>query len=357
MSNAIDNQLLEHVDASGPLRPRTPAAVPWQADFDSGDFTHVGAQAIDLLGYPLEQWYEKNFWAAHIHPDDREAAVNACLALSRTASQFELEYRMVAASGETVWVYDLVTCEREDGRPIRLRGFLLDITERKLAEQALDKERQFLRQVIDVDPNFVFAKDRNGRFTLVNQAFADAHGTTVEDMIGKTDWEVNSNHEDVAFFRQVDAEVFDTLQERFIPEERMTDAHGRVRWLQTVKRPILDASGAAHQILCAATDVTHRKETESELQLQRQQLAHVTRISTMGELAASLAHELNQPLAVILTQRRCGAATAGRRRAHRAARAGDPRGHRPGQQPGERSHSPDADPPRQRRARRRPARP
>ena len=68
-----------------------------------------------------------------------------------------------------------------------------------------------------------------------------------------------------------------------------------------MKRPIIDKDGSANQILGASTDITERKQAESELQHNRQQLAHVTRISTMGELAASLAHELNQPLTAILS--------------------------------------------------------
>ena len=136
---------------------------------------------------------------------------------------------------------------------------------------------------------------------MVNQAVADAYGTTVEDLIGKTDADFNPNREEVEFFHRMDLEVIDTLKERFIPEEHLTDAQGNVRWLQTVKRPIIDKDGSANQILGASTDITERKQAESELQHNRQELAHVTRISTMGELAASLAHELNQPLTAILS--------------------------------------------------------
>jgi two-component system sensor kinase FixL len=406
----------------------TTAAVPWRADIESWLFTYVGPQAVSLLGYPIEQWYEKDFWVSHLHPEDKEFAVNTCLALSKSAENFEFEYRMIDSSGETVWVQDIVRCEYHDGKPVELRGFMLDITERKQAEEALreseerlslaantaglglwvwdatrdeswvtpegrrlfgweesepvnlerfvqtlhpddreptrqavlqslqsgddyvaeyrvvlkggairwiatrgriefdgngnplrlrgvsvnitdrkraeealEKQRAFLRQVIDIDPNFIFAKDREGRFTLVNQAVVDAYGTTVEDLIGKTDADFNPNREEVEFFHRMDLEVIDTLQERFIPEEHITDAHGKIRWLQTVKRPIVDKDGSANQVLGASTDITLRKQAESELQHNRQELAHVTRISTLGELAASLAHELNQPLTAILS--------------------------------------------------------
>jgi PAS domain S-box-containing protein len=526
----------------------TTAAIPWQADIETWVFTYVGPQAVKLLGYPLEQWYEKDFWVSHLHPEDKEFAMNTCLALSKSAEHFEFEYRTIAASGKTVWVHDIVNCERRNGTPTQLRGFMLDISARKQseealreseerfrmmantapvmiwmsgsdkrctffnkgwldftgrtleqelgdgwtegvhrdetdrclqiyanafdarqeftmeyrlrrsdgeycwvldhgvprieangtflgyigtvidiseikrgeekfrlaveasanatvmvndqgqivlvnqqteklfgysrdeligqslemlvperfrvkhpeqraqffaapqtralgagrdlyarrkdgsevlveiglnpihtqegllvlvaivdisarkqAEEALEKERAFLRQVIDIDPNFIFAKDRDGRFTLVNQAVADAYGTTVEDLVGKTDADFNPNRDEVVNFHRMDLEVIDNLQERFVPEEKLTDARGQIRWLQTVKRPIVDKHGVANQVLGASTDITMRKQAEAELRQQRDELAHLTRVSTMGELATSLAHELNQPLTAILS--------------------------------------------------------
>ncbi len=403
------------------------AAVPWQADVETWNFTYVGPQAVKLLGYPVERWYEKDFWMSHLHPDDRESAVNTCLTLSKSAESFEFEYQMIASSGKAVWVHDIVKCEHRHGQPTELRGFMIDISERKQSEaalresetrfrtmadtapvmiwmsgpdklctffnrgwldftgrtleqelgngwaegvhredfdrclevyvdafdarrefrmeyrlrkydgeyrwildhgvprfasdgaflgyigscidvgerkraqEALEKERAFLRQVIDINPNFIFAKDRDGRFTLVNQAVADAYGTSVGNLTGRTDADFNQNLEEIASFRRMDLEVMNTLRERFIPEEQITDAAGKVRWLQTVKRPIIEKDGSAHQVLGASTDITQRKQTELELRQEREELAHVTRISTMGELAASLAHELNQPLTAILS--------------------------------------------------------
>jgi len=186
-------------------------------------------------------------------------------------------------------------------------GVVLDITERKRAEESLRGQQAFLRQVIDTAPNFIFAKDREGRFTLANQAVAEAYGAaSADELIGKTDADFNRDPAEVEFFRRIDAEVMDTRREHFIPEERLTDAYGRVRWLQTVKRPIVEADGAVRQVLGASTDITQRKRTELELQEQRSELAHVGRISMMGELAASLVHELNQPLTAILSNASAG---------------------------------------------------
>ena len=161
--------------------------------------------------------------------------------------------------------------DRED-RIIGVIGVSRDISERKRAEEELQKSHSFIRQIIDTDPNFVFAKDREGRFTLVNQAVADAYGATVDELIGKTDADFDTNLGEVEFFRKKDLEVMDSLQERFIPEETITDSTGRIRWLQTVKRPILDEQGRAIMVLGAATDITDRKRMEEALRQRERDL-------------------------------------------------------------------------------------
>lgn len=243
----------------------TTNAVPWEANAQTCRFTYVGPQAVTLLGYPVDRWHEKDFWMTHIHPEDRDYAIDFCLKSSTNRDNYEFEYRMLSSTGEAVWLHDIVNVVREEGEPITLRGFLIDITERKRAEEALEKQRAFLRQVIDISPNFIFAKDRKGRFTLVNQAVADAYGTTVEDLIGKTDADFNPNAEEVEFFQRMDLEVMDALEEKFISEEPFTDAQGKVRWLQTVKRPIISEDGTAQQVLGSATDITEHKRAEEAL--------------------------------------------------------------------------------------------
>jgi PAS domain S-box-containing protein len=139
-----------------------------------------------------------------------------------------------------------------------------DITERKRAEAALEEQRSFLRRVIDTDPSFVFAKDRHGRFTLVNQAVAEVYGTTVENLVGKTDADFNPNTDEVDAFRRDDLEVMDTRRQKQI-QEVITDAQGLRRYLQTVKRPLVDSQGMAHHVLGVATDITERKLAEDAL--------------------------------------------------------------------------------------------
>jgi PAS domain S-box-containing protein len=150
-----------------------------------------------------------------------------------------------------------------------------EVFDRKLAQAGLAEQRAFLRQIIDLNPNFVFAKDRQGRFTLVNQAIAEAYGTTVEELLGKTDADFNSNAQEVESFRRIDLDVINTLTEKFIPEEVLTDAAGHVRWLQTIKRPIISPDGTAQQMLGIAADITTRKHAEKALRQSEERFRQI----------------------------------------------------------------------------------
>src|SRR4029453_17594547 len=90
---------------------------------------------------------EADFFALRIHKEDRERAVAGCRAAVATATDHEFEYRAVAADGRIVWVRDIIHVLRDSaGRPRRLRGLTVDLTERKRAEVALRESEDQLRQ-------------------------------------------------------------------------------------------------------------------------------------------------------------------------------------------------------------------
>ncbi len=118
--------------------------IPWEVDATTGNFTYVGPQTVEILGYPLTDWYADNFWAEHIHPEDQEWAINHCLEASLSQDNYEFEYRMLAADGRIVWLYDIVNVVRSGNQPQLLHGFMIDITDRKLSEQ--EREQLLARE-------------------------------------------------------------------------------------------------------------------------------------------------------------------------------------------------------------------
>ena len=128
------------------------------------------------------------------------------------------------------------------------------------AAKALASAHTVLRAVLDAIPNFVFAKDRAGRFTVANRSFAAAYGMTPEDLLGETELVTGASAAVIAASLESDRAAMEALAEVFVPETRFTDASGAMRWLQTVKRPILDSDGVVSQVLTVATDITARRE-------------------------------------------------------------------------------------------------
>ena len=123
--------------------------IPWEADPETWRFTYVGSQAERMLGYPLDQWYEKDFWVSTIFSEDREFAINFCETSSKTLSDFEFQYRMVKADGDVIWLRDIVTVEIEDGVLQALRGYMIDISAIKGLEQTLRDDRDQLAKSLE----------------------------------------------------------------------------------------------------------------------------------------------------------------------------------------------------------------
>jgi len=111
--------------------------LPWEADFPTSHFTFVGEQAVPILGYRIEEWYEPDFLAKHVHQDDRERMMSECTQRIDEGDNFEIEYRMIAKDGCVVWLHNLATVLRVDNQPKTIRGFSIDVTKSKQTEAAL----------------------------------------------------------------------------------------------------------------------------------------------------------------------------------------------------------------------------
>jgi len=238
-------------------------------------FVRINRALADINGLTVEAHLGKT--VREVLPqalaDQLEPILQRVVASGEPAMNVELEGEPGGRPGEVrYWLANYHPLKNREGAVSGVNAVVQDITERKRADEALRASHAFIRQIIDTDPNFVFAKDREGRFTLVNRAVADCYGTTVGDLLGKTDADFNANEEEVRHFQEKDRSVIDQLRDLFIREETITDASGKTRWLQTVKRPLFDDQGRATQVLGVATDITERKQAEQALRVSEERL-------------------------------------------------------------------------------------
>lgn len=180
-----------------------------------------------------------------------------------------------------------------------------EVAERRQVEAALEEQRAFLRQIIDMTPSFIFVKDLQERYALVNRALADFYGMSMEAMLGRTpDAFVRDAHEAEAI-RQRSQEV--VLGGTAVTYETIlhTDCHGMQRWFHAVRQPLVNAQGLMTHILGVATDITFQKQTEEtmrQINLELEQrvhertaaLAHINR--ELEAFTYSVSHDLKAPL-------------------------------------------------------------
>ncbi|WP_335872515.1 EAL domain-containing protein [Bacillus sp. 2205SS5-2] len=130
----------------------------------------------------------------------------------------------------------------------------------------LDEQRCFLSTVIDLNPNYIYAKDEYGRYSLVNKSFAKLCGMEKEDLLGKSDLDILIDKQRAAETLRIDKEILAISKEVSIPEEKFIQPDGDAKWLQTSKIPI--KSKESTLLLGVSTDITDRKLHEDRITYQ-----------------------------------------------------------------------------------------
>lgn len=166
--------------------------IVWEADAQSLQFLFVSDQAERLLGYPVKQWLDTpHFWADHIHPADRESTIDICFTQAQSKQAYELEYRMIAQDGRIVWLRDLVSVLSENSSPSKLRGIMIDITERKHAEEEVLEKSADLAALFSLSAHLRTASSANEMLPVVLQEMhsvlnSDANAVILVDHRGET---------------------------------------------------------------------------------------------------------------------------------------------------------------------------
>jgi PAS domain S-box-containing protein len=112
----------------------------WRATIDGADFTYINQEAEALLGYPIQKWTGTSaFWIDRLHPEDRALAQSCCRVVAENRAPQQFEHRMIAANERVVWLRTTVHLVSSHGKSNELAGVMMDITDRKLAEEAAEE--------------------------------------------------------------------------------------------------------------------------------------------------------------------------------------------------------------------------
>jgi len=247
-----------------------------------------------LFGFEPSEKLDFDRFRSAVHPEDREFVLQAVENSLRAGAEYEAEYRVLLADGQVRWIAGRGHVEfNGNGQPARMRGAALDITKRKQAEE------QF-RLVVEAAPNAMIMVNAEGRITLVNTQAEAVFGYAREELIGHPiemlvpeRFRSNNMGDRRCYFCDPRARPMGAGRELF---GRRKD--GSEVPIEIGVNPIHTSEGLF--VLASIIDISERKRAELEAARQRSQMAHLSRVTTLGELSGSLAHELNLPLSAIL---------------------------------------------------------
>jgi len=248
-----------------------------------------------LFGFDSSEKLNRDRFLSSMHPDDRELVLKAVENSLCTGAEYESEYRLVLPNGQLRWMTGRGHVEfNRNGQPVRMRGASLDITKRKQAEE------QF-RLVVEAAPSAMIMVNTEGHITLVNTQAEAVFGYSRGELIGYpiemlVPERFRSHH--IGYRRS----YFDDAQARPMGAGRELFGlrkDGSEVPIEIGLNPIQTSEGLF--VLASIIDISERKQAELEAARRRNEMAHLSRVTTLGELSGSLAHELNRPLGAILS--------------------------------------------------------
>ncbi|HVS35134.1 MAG TPA: response regulator, partial [Gemmataceae bacterium] len=275
----------------------------WSAEIDAtGRWTYQFMSPVvsRITGRPPQTFLRGGSaaWRDVVHPEDR-TRWEAAVAQLRAGQPTHEEYRVVLPDGLFRWVRDSVTpTPGPDRRTMRLDGVVTDLTERKVAEEALAQERRLLETLMNNLPDAIYFKDRESRFLAINAGLAKRHGVeNPSDAVGKTDFDFFTREHAEQAFRD-EQQVIATGKPIVNVEEKETWLDGSVTWVSTTKMPLRDPQDRIVGTFGVSRDVTERKKGEEELQKAKDAAEQANRAKS--EFLANMSHEIRTPMNGIL---------------------------------------------------------
>jgi two-component system, LuxR family, sensor kinase FixL len=268
----------------------------WPMDF-------VSDGCFDLCGYHRHEIESQQIlWGDFTHPDMIEEVERKVRNAAETGQPFEVEYRIIARDGQEKWVWERGRAvDRRSDSVVILEGLITDITDRKLTEAALVGAEAYAQAIVESALDAVISIDNGGAIESFNQAASSMFGYRSDEIRGQHCRSLAAT----SFYREFDryfqrsqtpAKGFPKVRANSL-ELNGCDKYDNEFPIVLSMREILDVGKKKYVILIR--DLTEQRRAEKEVREQRDMLAHVDRLNTLGEMAAGIAHEINQPLTAI----------------------------------------------------------
>lgn len=237
--------------------------IVWEAKVDTLEFNFISQQVESILGYTPEQWMGgSEFWQNHIHPEDKSEALSICKKHTKAGLDHSFEYRMIASDGRVVWINDLVTIVKENGKPVAMRGLMVDITRRKLVEKELELSERRFKSLVQNGSDLIAILDFEANYLYVNDNSTQILGISPEEFIGENAF---------SFIHPEDKErvlaEFSKIQNSkkiAISPFRFIHKDGSWRMIETVATNLLD-DPSIQGIVANSRDVTEKIAADQKL--------------------------------------------------------------------------------------------
>lgn len=302
-ANAIDrknSELALRVSEERPsLAASSAGAGLWILDLSTHKFWAT-AKALELFGLAPDYLLTFDILLNMVHPEDKRAIVEAVNRASESNEEIHIEYRIILPDKGIRWLSSRGRRQESySDHAERLMGVTLDITERKDMERKIQRAPQEWQITFDNIPDLVMILDTKFRIVRINAAVRSYFGLPNEEIIGAHCYALLHGEEKPGDF----CPYMKTLESKGHEEAEFHDDTRKV-WLRASTDPVIGDSGEIAQVIYTLKDITDRKRAETEALAARKELWRTDRLLRMGELTASLAHELNQPLTAILSNAR-----------------------------------------------------
>jgi two-component system sensor kinase FixL len=237
---------------------------------------------------------------SRVHPEDRVARDSAIRRAIETRGEYAMDYRVLLPDGTLRWIGARGHCMNVGhNKGIRLLGISMDVTAQKQAQDALRESEARFRTMANTAPVMIWMSGTDKLCTFFNKGWLNFTGRPLEQELGNG-WAEGVHREDFDRCFEVYVNSFDARQP-FTMEYRLRRSDGEYRWVLDNGMPRFAADGTFLGYIGSCIDITECKQAEAEARQHREEIAYLSRVAIIGEMAGSLAHELNQPLGAIVT--------------------------------------------------------